>query len=177
MPSAQNGPLERLTRERDYWRGRLRALELQPPGLILTQRPDLSTRVVEVAEFRVRAHDGLRLWGLRAASRLGSTSARVRVVGPSDLPRVDLEAVAQGVLEIVLQAPPGRRLQDRVLDVLRVRQLAQEAVEGPAPVELGVEPGRRVPDEFLIASQLLAEAIHPHFDDQDAGWAGGPGPA
>ena len=44
------------------------------------------------------AHDGLRLYGLRAQSRLTGRArpARVRIVGPSDLPAIDLNGPVEG---------------------------------------------------------------------------------
>ena len=78
------------------------------------------------------------------------------MVGPSESPEIDRRALEDGEAEVVFQEPPGRRLEDRVLDVVRICQLAQDT-EG---VDRGrihfISPtGRRAPDEFLIAQQLL----------------------
>lgn len=149
--------LHPLLLESGYWTNRLRELRLSRVSLVLIPRPELSSNGIEVDEFRVRAHDGIRLWGLRARSRFGSQSARVRVVGPSDLPKIDSAAVLRGEAEFVFQEPAGRRLEDRVLDVLRVCHLAGEVSSSTAHVELVPPTGGRAPDEFLIASQLLAD--------------------
>ncbi len=149
--------LHPLLLESGYWTNRLRELRLSRVSLVLIPRPELSSNGIEVDEFRVRAHDGIRLWGLRARSRFGSHSARVRVVGPSDLPKIDSAAVLRGEAEFVFQEPAGRRLEDRVLDVLRVCHLAGEVSSSAARVELVAPAGCRAPDEFLIASQLLAD--------------------
>ncbi|MCY2959206.1 MAG: hypothetical protein NTY35_03490 [Planctomycetota bacterium] len=163
-----------LLLESGYWANRLRELRLSRVSLVLIPRPELSSNGIEVDEFRVRAHDGIRLWGLRARSRFGTSSARVRIVGPSDLPRIDSAAVLRGEAEFVFQEPAGRRLEDRVLDVLRVCHLAGEVGPSGARVELVASPFRPAPDEFLIATQLLADETaarmpQPPLDDS-AGW-------
>src|SRR5215207_9930478 len=149
--------LHPLLLERGYWRNRLQVLDLVKPSVVLIPRPELSTPLLEVDEFRLRAHDGVRLFGLRARSRpLSDEPARVRVVGPCDLPAIDLDAAESGGTEFVLQIPAGRRLEDRVIDVLRVCQIAAE------DQTLHLDRVRLIaadqePDEFLIASQLLAD--------------------
>jgi hypothetical protein len=67
-----------------------------------------------------------------------------------------MHAVAGGLVEYVLQFPAGRRLEDRVLDVVRICELAA-AKEGihPSEVRLSSDPDQPVPDEFLIATELL----------------------
>jgi hypothetical protein len=137
-------------------------LNLARPSVLLVPRPELSTAAIEVDEFRIRAHDGIRLFGLRAQCRQRSTPAttRIRVVGPCELPQVDANAMDGGSREFVLQLPAGRRLEDRVLDVLRVCQLASsDAAEGTNRVSLVAADRDHEPDEFLIASQLLAKEI------------------
>lgn len=176
MGIERKGTLHPLLLESGYWTNRLRELRLSRVSLVLIPRPELALDGIEVHEFRVRAHDGVRLWGLRARSRFGSTSARVRVVGPSDLPRIDSEAVLRGEAEFVFQEPAGRRLEDRVLDVLRVCHLAGEVGAPASQVALVPPPAGPAPDEFLIASQLLADEsaaqslIQPL--DDGAGWPG-----
>lgn len=150
--------LHPLLLERGYWRNRLQVLGLVKPSVVLIPRPELSSAMLEVAEFRLRAHDGVRLFGLRAHSRLGASDqpARVRVVGPCDLPAIGLDAAERGGTEYVLQVPAGRRLEDRVLDVLRVCQIAAE--DRPFDVDrVRLVAAEQEPDEFLIASQLLAD--------------------
>jgi hypothetical protein len=132
--------------------------------VLLIPRPELSTAAVEVDEFRIRAHDGIRLFGLRAQSRLklGQKGARIRMVGPCERPEVDCKVVVDGGTEFVFQEPAGRRLEDRVLDVLRVCQLASSDENIDARhVRLFVPEPEDEPDEFLIASQLLADDIRP----------------
>jgi len=140
----------------------LEELKLARPSVLLIPRPELSTAAVEVDEFRIRAHDGIRLYGLRAQSRLrfANRSARIRMVGPCELPEVDCQVVADGGTEFVFQEPAGRRLEDRVLDVLRVCQLASsDDTIDSGRVRLFAPDPEQEPDEFLIASQLLADDI------------------
>jgi hypothetical protein len=168
--------------ETGYWRHRLFELRSARQSVLFKPRPELSLDGVEVDEFRIRAHDGVRLYGLRAESRFGAggRSARIRIVGPSDLPTIDPRAVQSGEAEFVIQAPAGRKLKDRVLDVLRVCQLASVDSEGTArPIRLVVQEGLARPDEFLIASQLLAKEIEDSLPssplDDGAGWGSEPG--
>jgi hypothetical protein len=171
--------LHPLLLERGYWRNRLQELELARQSVLLIPRPELSSPFVEVDEFRIRAHDGVRLFGLRAQCRIqGPTRiARIRIVGPSDLPEIDPEAIMNGESEFVFQEPAGRKLEDRVLDVLRICRLAAESCVHAHQREqrcLRLLPNDGCePDEFLIASQLLSEEVVPAGQpplDDGAGW-------
>jgi hypothetical protein len=150
--------------EQEYWRNRLRALRLARPSALYTPRPDLSSRSVRVEEFRVRAYDGLRLPGLvgKRSMAIGASRIRLRILPPEALPEVDMPAVRSGVIEYALQLPAGRRLEDRVLDVLRVCELAasRESIR-PQDVLLYSPEGETEPDEFLIASKLMSDEIEP----------------
>lgn len=161
MPGPNKRMLHPLLLERGYWRNRLQELRLARQSILLIPRPELSTALIEVDEFRIRAHDGLRLFGLRARCRLGASAgrtARVRIIGPSDLPEIDLSLIDCGEAEFVFQEPAGRKLEDRVLDVLRICHLASETDAAErCRVQLEASAGEE-PDEFLIATQLLAEA-------------------
>lgn len=117
---------------------------------------------MKVEEFRVKAHDGLRLTGLqgRRSLELAGCRIRLRLVSADEQPEIDQKAVAGGVVEYALQFPAGRRLEDRVLDVVRICQLA--AAKGgvePRDVQLYSPPGEPNPDEFLIAAELLAAPV------------------
>lgn len=165
-----------LLLERGYWRNRLQELNLAQPSVLLIPRPELSTSAVEVDEFRLRTHDGIRLFGLRAQSRIpvDSQQVLVRLVGPCESPDLDREAMQDGATEFVFQEPAGRRLEDRVMDVLRVCQIAA-AQEGTSTRDVRLISSDEVPDEFLIVSQLLAEQVdlaasqRLHEDDETAG--------
>jgi hypothetical protein len=148
--------------ERGYWRNRLQALRLARPSAVYTPRPDLSSRAVAIEEFRIRAHDGLRLTGLMGRRLLGATEApvRLRIVPGDRVPEPDLAALRAGIVEYALQFPAGRRLEDRVLDVMRVCQLAA-AKEGLSPQDilLHSSEGDAQPDEFLIVTELLSSEV------------------
>jgi hypothetical protein len=137
---------------------------LARPSALYTPRPDLSSRSVRVEEFRVRAYDGLRLPGLvgKRSMAIGASRTRLRILPPEVLLEVDVSAVRSGVIEYALQLPAGRRLEDRVLDVLRVCELAASR-EGIRPQEvlLHSPDGETEPDEFLIASTLMSGEIEP----------------
>ena len=109
--------------EPTFWRPRLERLRSTRRSLIFTPRPDLSSLLVEVDEWRLRAHDGERLWGLRARSSFHPDpfGATVRLVTAPARPEIDVAVVAEGQVEWVLQVAPGRRLEDRVLDLVRLR--------------------------------------------------------
>ena len=71
-----------------------------------------------------------------------------------------MDAITDGCLDFVYQIPAGRRLEDRVLDVLRVWQVAVH-YSGLSADEIQLVaaiPGEE-PDEFMIASRLLAQGI------------------
>lgn len=176
MPGPQKRTLHPLLFERSYWRNRLQELKLARQSVLLTPRPELSSAFVEVDEFRIRAHDGVRLYGLRAQSRIGGCTgpARVRLVGPSDLPAIDCQAIVSGQCEYVFQEPAGRKLEDRVLDVLRICQLAGETdAESKRGVCLSFDEGDE-PDEFMIASRILdtdPDLARVQPLDDSAGWS------
>lgn len=136
--------------------------------------------------IRAHDGERLRGLFARPAWQPGSWPARLRVLTPAPLlatgigrgirpgadrgatPLVDdptleetigeeVDAVRHGTAFFVLQAPPDRRLEDRVLDVVRLCHLAQDT--------RGVDRKRlsfttpdegRTPDELLIAEQLFA---------------------
>lgn len=122
-------------------------------------RPDLSGNGKDVVEFRLRAHDGTRLWGLLARSdwHKGAQPAEIRVIGPADRPVVDRHALEGGIAQLIFQEPAGRRLPDRVLDVLRIAQMAL-ATEGidVEKISFCCPNDGHLHDEVLIAEQLLA---------------------
>lgn len=151
-----------------YWRGRLQTLSEDCRGVVWTPRPDLSGRGKETMEFRIRSHDGAQLWGLfaRPAWHSEPWHAVVRSVGPATRPTIDVKLVQSGTAEFVFQEPAGRRLADRVIDVMQVCRLAMETagiegveVEGPG----GTAESPTCNDELLIADQLITHRILPPF--------------
>lgn len=141
-----------------YWRHRLQEAQSVGRSLLLTPRADLSGRGLEVAEFRIRSHDGLRLWGLMARSRWHADErpARIRQVEIGEVPEIDADTVRSGIAEFVYQVPPGRRLEDRVVDALRVCKMvgSMDGIDA-GHVAFACPRDEREPDEFLIAQHLL----------------------
>lgn len=130
--------------------------------LLIVPRPDLSVSGCEVQELRFRAHDGTRLSGLMAWCPIfhSEQPAHVRLVSSREVPSIDVDRVQEGYTEFVLQELPGRRLEDRVLDVLRFYDLATsfESIDSTR-VQLTVEDAARPPDEILIAEELRAGGL------------------
>ncbi len=153
-----------LLLEPTYWRERLRCLLGEEQGLFFTPRPELSTGGVDVVGFRIRAHDGKVLKGLfaRPTWHQGARPAVVRSVGAGQPVAVDLELVRSGSAELVFEEPSGRGLPDRVLDVVRVSQIAlRSAGIDRLQIHFGcLEDRADVPDEFLIADQLLERTLN-----------------
>lgn len=151
-----------LLLEPGYWRRRVDQMESAHRGLLILPRPDLSSCLVDVVEWRLRAHDGVRLWGLRGGSPFHPKpqGAWIRQVSSCDLPEICLNAITDGCLDFVWQVPAGRKLEDRVLDVLRVWQVAVHySGLSPEHVHLVAAIPGEEPDEFMIASRLLAQGL------------------
>ncbi|MFT5151825.1 MAG: hypothetical protein ACI841_001812 [Planctomycetota bacterium] len=128
-------------------------------ALSVVPRPDLSGNGKEVVEFRLRAHDGTTLWGLLAKSQFhkGARPAEIRVIGPSERPEVDKTVLEDGIAQLIFQEPAGRRLPDRVLDVLRIAQMAL-ATDGIDHDRISFchPKDNQMVNEVIIAEQLLA---------------------
>ncbi|MBM3991276.1 MAG: hypothetical protein FJ298_09770 [Planctomycetes bacterium] len=137
--------------EPNFWRPRLERLRATPRVLAFFPRPDLSSPLVEVDEWRLRAHDGERLWGLRGSSRFhpDPIGACVRLAAAPARPEIDVAVVAEGRVEWVLQVPAGRRLEDRVLDLVRLREVVAELAVDPQSVHFD-HPELAMPDEVAI---------------------------
>jgi len=70
---------------------------------------------------------------------------------------VDAHLLENGQAEFVFQEPAGRRLEDRVLDVVRICQVAfQTAGIDRLQVRFDFNADTDGPDEYLIAEQLFA---------------------
>jgi len=106
----------------EYWRTRLERPGAPQGSLLLLPRPDVSTPFVEVEEFRFRAHDGLRLWGVRmlAGYSAAELPSKICIAGPAEAINPETRALEPGGAFFFLREPPGRRLEDQVLDVLRL---------------------------------------------------------
>jgi hypothetical protein len=146
-----------LLLEPQYWRKRLAEVEFARCGLLLMPRPDLCSARADVVEWRMRTHDGLRIWGLRGSSHFHpvAADAAIRCVEATELPEVACDTIADGWIDFVYQVPAGRRLEDRVLDALRVRQVALHSGVDREHVHFVSSAPGRTPDEFLIAEELV----------------------
>lgn len=147
----------------EYWRVRLERLEREPRHLAIFPRPDLSRPGVEVIELRLRAHDGVKLTALLARSAFTGVGLEIRlractVANGSEL---DFATVEGGGTDLVLQYPAERRLEDRVLDVLRVASAAcsLERIDS-SRVTLRASDSC-VQDEFAIVEFLRQEGWIP----------------
>jgi hypothetical protein len=143
--------------------------------MLLTPRPELSSALLEVHEFRLRSHDGIRLFGIRAESQqnLARSRALVRLLGPCDSPEPDASELLEGGTEFLVQEPAGRKLEDRVMDLLRVIRLAAQHSGRPVS-EVDLLSEDDPPDEVLIVSHLLADEkalrILSCVDEESAGF-------
>lgn len=167
-------PLHPLLFDRVYWHKRLSDNNLSRSSVFLTPRPELSSAWLEVHEFRLRSHDGIRLFGIRAECQqnLARSRALVRLLGPCDSPEPDASELLEGGTEFLVQEPAGRKLEDRVMDLLRVIRLAARHSGRPVS-EVDLLSEGNPPDEVLIVSQLLADEealrILSRADDESAG--------
>lgn len=148
-----------LLLEPTYWRNRLQGLDLRRSYPLITPRPDLSAPGTEVVEFRLKSYDGRTISGLfaRPTWQRGPWPACIRSVCGDEEPTVDKTAVREGTAEFVFRELPGRRLEDRVLDVVQVCHLAyrSDGIDDER-VSFACPGTERAPDEFLIAEQLFA---------------------
>jgi hypothetical protein len=139
-----------------YWRPRLEKLEREPRKLAVFPRPDLARPGIDVVELRLSAHDGVRLTALLARSAFAETSlvVRLRACVDSYGAELDFSAVEEGGTDLVFRYPPGRRLEDRVLDVLRIVAAAC-SVESIDCSKVDFRPSDScVQDEFVIVQFL-----------------------
>ncbi len=151
-----------LLLEPTYWRTRLMKLGEQGPSTLTKPRPDLCAGGRDVVEFHLRTHDGGSLWGLlvRPTLRAGPWPARVRSVAPSNPMNVDRAWIEAGGAELIFEEQLGRKLEDRVLDVVHVSRLARQT-EGIDQAGVSFPPPERGSglDEYRIAEQLFISKL------------------
>lgn len=128
---------------------------------LLVPRPDLSTPLVDVVEWRLRAHDGARIVGQRGISPFhpNPSGARIRQVGPDGSFEPCIQAITEGHADFVYRREHDRRLEDRVLDALRVWQAALNVGVDPDTVAFVHPDQATAPDEFMIAQELLRKGL------------------
>lgn len=145
--------LRHLLLDPGFWRPRLQRLAEEPRQLVQIPRPDLARPGIEVLEVRLKAHDGADLKGLLARSAYQRTGDQVhlRLCGNLETSALDWRAVRAGTTDLVFHYPPERRLQDRVLDVVRLADAAC-ALESVDCSRVEFHVGHQLtPDEFVIA--------------------------
>ncbi len=137
-----------------------------PARLMVFPRPEICRPGAEVQELHLRAHDGARLRALLGRSAFGRPSATLLRIadlpgpGETDAHVLDWGTIDGGEAELLMELPRARRLEDRVLDVLRVVCTACSFAGLPSrtirPVQSVTGPCR---DELWIAERLLEEQL------------------
>jgi len=151
--------LRHLLLDPEFWRPRLQRLSQEPRQLVQVPRPDLERPGIEVLELRLKAHDGADLRGLLARSAYHRTGdqVRLRLCGDLETSALDWRAVEEGATDLVFRYPAARRLQDRVLDVVRLTQAAC-SLESIDCSRIEFHAGHRpTPDEFVIADLFRSQ--------------------
>lgn len=151
---------ERLV-DPSFWRPRLEALHNEPRHLAQIPRPELARPGIDVVELRLKAHDREPLKGLMARSTFHRRGCSIHLRTCEALVNcaLDFGAVESGWCDVVFPFPEGRRLEDRVVDVLRVAQAACSLQDVElACVEL-YSGHRPPPQEFVIADLLRTRGL------------------
>ena len=142
-----------------FWRPRLEKLTREPRQLAIYPRPDLTRAGIEVIELRLRAHDGARLTALVARSAFAERGQNLRLRACSQLvgTALDYTAVEAGATDLIFRYPADRRLEDRVLDLLRIMDAAC-SLEGVECKDVTFRPSDScVHDEFALVQFLVQE--------------------
>ena len=144
---------------RDYWVSRLAKMRSEPRHLTQLQRRDLARPGAEVLELNLKSHDGAPIQALLARStfhRIGR-AVHLRTCCGLDTCAIDWKAVEEGTCDLVFPFPSDRPLEARVLDVLRMVQVAAD-LESVRAGEVQLFHGARTaPDEYLIAELVLEQ--------------------
>lgn len=143
-----------------YWNERLDALDAVPRQLLVFPRTELALPGGEASELWLRAHDRVRLRALFGRSGVAVPRGELALATVVDLhgQRLDWDQIADGRPQVILERQAGRRLEDRVLDLLRVLRAARD-LAGLQELRIGlrVPQAERSRDEVLIVERLLAE--------------------
>lgn len=140
--------------QRSWWEDRIQGLDQAASMIELTPRPDLSTPERTVSEFHLRTHDGDHLFALLAqpTGAPKPVPARIRCCGPAEPPELDPRAAREGIAEILVQEVAGRRLEDRVLDMVSTFRVARRTPGLDGSRVMSAEGS--LPDELRIAQRL-----------------------
>ena len=156
MGSSRDASLRHRLLDPDYWGPRLQDLRERPRHLVLFPRPELARPGIEVLELRMQAHDGARLRAILARSAFAADGAAVQLRSCADVKSaaLDWRTVEEGGSDLVFAYPPERRLEDRVLDVVRIIEAAC-SLESIDCSRVSFRPTSSVPaDEFAIAEWI-----------------------
>ncbi len=160
----ESSTLHPLLLQPSFWRERLGTLARTPRQLLVFPRADLAWPGVRAEEVWVRAHDGVRLRALVGYSELPTPRPHLRLslVDPAgEQPHFDWDQVREGGVQALFLRPDSRKLEDRVLDLVRVAGAARDLAGLETPrTELETDAYGVDRDEFRIARQLF-----------DQGWA------
>ena len=157
MVAPEDALRERLV-DPDFWRSRLEALRRVPRHLTQIPRADLSRPGIDVVELRLKAHDRTPLSGLAARSTFHRRGCPIhlRICEALTNCAIDYFAVESGWCDVVFPFPEEHRLEDRVVDVLRLADAAGSLQDLPAQrVEL--YSGHRPPPQEFVIADLLRE--------------------
>ncbi len=156
----QPSSLHPLLLDATWWRERLRAMDRVPRHLLVFPRPELAPPGRDVAELWLRAHDGIRLRGILGRSPMAHPRPvlRLALLRPGEQGELEWSKIAGGRSDLLFEPPPSRRLEDRVLDVLRICQATRVVTQvHDGPLRLDLPGGDPLPDELRIADRLLTE--------------------
>ncbi len=145
---------------KDYWLPRLAHLRGSPRQLTQLQRKDLARPGIEVLELTLLSHDGAPLQALLARSTFhrAGRAVHLRTCCGLDTCAIDWRAVERGISDLVFAFPAEHNLEARVLDVLRLTQVAAELESIPMS-KVSLHCGTRsAPDEFRIANLVLQQS-------------------
>lgn len=143
-----------------YWRERQDAMAQVPRQLLVFPRQELALPGGEASELWLRGHDRVRLRALFARSVVifPRPEIRLRWVDELGAPRLEWDSIADGQPQLVVEELGGRRLEDRVLDLLRTIQAARELAQlHDGRLTLRADPEDLARDEVLIVDRLLAD--------------------
>jgi hypothetical protein len=157
MVSSEEALRKRLL-DPTFWRPRLASLSEIPRQLTVQVRADLSQPGIDVLELQLIAHDGVSLRAFLARSAFHNQPEGVRIRPCHDLTTcaIDWRSVEAGLTDVVFPRLVERRMEDRVLDVLRlIDAVASVERVGEASVHLHVGMGA-LPDEFVVAELVRA---------------------
>jgi len=159
MPADSQTP-HPLLLDPEYWQRRLESLGVTPRRLMLFPRPDLARPGIEVIEMRFAGQDGAPLTALlgRPAMEARPRRTHLRLVPEGEELAPDWAVLREGHLDLVMESPGERRLEERVLDLMRLVRCAC-SLEGVDEESLDLEPeqGGHGPDELLICASLRAQ--------------------